>query len=104
MELEFFAMYPGVGGVSGILSINAPRAILKVLRSFCVFTSLGSRFHDFPALTEKELSKRDLANAVACLLRDGMTILMPSLELSLKTMPMSFGQIPCNVFHTWMIM
>ena len=56
MELEFFDTYPGVGGISGILSINAPRDFLNLFNSVSVFTSLGGRFYSFPAIAEKELS------------------------------------------------
>ena len=65
MEFEFFAVYPGVGGVSGMLSMNVPREILKVFRSVSVFTSLGSRFHNnnIPALTTHIISTHNVVSS-----------------------------------------
>ena len=78
MEFLHSAVYPGVGGLSGIFSRNIPRAALNEVSSLMEFTDFGSRFQDFEALTENEFSNRDLTDRGQFLGIGGTLALMPS--------------------------
>ena len=103
-ELEFSAVDPDVGGASGKESMNDPSLALKLSSLFWVFTSRGSVFQYsrvFQLSQQRICPIMSLQGLLLWLLKE---LEHPCYKVVGNAMLMSFGQIPCKIFQTCIIM
>ena len=98
-EFEFGDVWPRIGGLSGIESMNLVILSLKVDRSEMVLKWYGIEFQSFGPKTANELSYMDWWAALLVLFTLGILACMPNLDLYTNCILMSLFVWPLSIFH-----
>ena len=100
-ELEFAQEYPRTGGLSGNVARNRESFSLNERNVLTDLTSTGTIFQRRAPSTAKEPSYRDWFRCEHPLTRGGVIAMISRLEVSRNFMPISLGETPFRIFHTW---